>query len=122
MARKSINFLRLKRLGYVRAGPLPGHKKNGFSVPGNAGALYCNGACRNRRIGGLSLAPKIPQIVEGSEGHRMTDHPGPKPQNAVGHIHDIKLNNGTNRPAWFVLNKENASRQIRVMFAGYTSR
>jgi hypothetical protein len=28
------------------------------------------------RIGGLSLAPKIPQIVEGLEGHRMTDHLG----------------------------------------------
>ena len=39
MARKSINFFGLKRLGYIRAGPLPGHKKNGFSVPGNAGAL-----------------------------------------------------------------------------------
>jgi hypothetical protein len=36
--RKSINFFGLKSLGYVRAGPLPGHKKNGFSVPGNAEA------------------------------------------------------------------------------------
>ena len=32
----------------------------------------------------------------------------------TGDVHDIKLNNGTSRPAWFVLNKENASRQIRV--------
>ena len=33
---------------------------------------------------------------------------------ATGQVHDIKLNIGTNRPAWFVLNKENASRQLRV--------
>jgi hypothetical protein len=32
----------------------------------------------------------------------------------TGEVHDIKLNTGTNRPAWFVLNRENASRQIRV--------
>ena len=32
----------------------------------------------------------------------------------TGEVHDIKLNIGTNRPAWFVLNKENASRQIHV--------
>ena len=43
MARKSINFLRLKRLRYVRAGPLPGHKKNGFSSRAMLGR-YCNGA------------------------------------------------------------------------------
>jgi hypothetical protein len=76
MTRKSINFFGLKRLGYVRAGPLPGHKQNDFSVPGNAGALFATERRRNRRIGGLSLAPKIPQIVEGLEGDRMTDHPG----------------------------------------------
>jgi hypothetical protein len=75
MARKSINFFGLKRLKYVRAGPLPGHKKKGFSVPGNAGVIAAERR-RNRRIGGLSLAPKIPQIVEGLEGHRMTDHLG----------------------------------------------
>jgi hypothetical protein len=76
MARKSINFFELKLLLYVRAGPLPGHKKSGFSVPGNAGALLQRSARRNGRIGGLSLAPKIPQIVEGLEGQRMTHHPG----------------------------------------------
>jgi hypothetical protein len=32
----------------------------------------------------------------------------------TGDVRDIKLNNGSSRPAWFVLNKENASRQIRV--------
>jgi hypothetical protein len=32
----------------------------------------------------------------------------------TGEVHDIKLNNGTSRPAWFVLNKGNATRQIRV--------
>jgi hypothetical protein len=68
MARKSINFFGLKRLSYVRAGPLPGHKKNGFSVPGNCWGVIATQRCRNRRIGGLSLAAKIPQIVEGLEG------------------------------------------------------
>ena len=76
MAGKSINFFGLKRLGYVRAGPLPGHKKNGFSVPGNAGALFQRSAAEMAELGGLSLAPKIPQIVEGLEGHRMSDHLG----------------------------------------------
>src|SRR5215468_3587142 len=43
MARKSINFLRLKRHGYVRAGPLPGHKKTVFQSRAMLGR-YCNGA------------------------------------------------------------------------------
>jgi hypothetical protein len=37
---------------------------------------YCNGAPQKSPDWGLSLAPKIPQIVEGLEGHRMTDHLG----------------------------------------------
>jgi len=53
----------------------PDTKKRFFS-PGNAGGVIATERRRNRRIGGLSLAPKIPQIVEGLEGHRMTDHPG----------------------------------------------
>ena len=32
MARKSINFFGLRRLRYVRAGPLPGHKKTVFQL------------------------------------------------------------------------------------------
>jgi hypothetical protein len=49
--------------------------KNFFS-PGQCWGVIATERRRNRRIGGLSLAPKIPQIVEGLEGHRMTDHLG----------------------------------------------
>jgi hypothetical protein len=75
MARKSINFFGLKRLGYVRVGPLPGHKKTVFQSRAMLGR-YRNGAPQKSPNWGTSLSPKIPQIVEGLEGHRMTDHPG----------------------------------------------
>ena len=32
----------------------------------------------------------------------------------TGDVRDIKRNSGTSRPAWFVLNKGDATRQIRV--------
>jgi hypothetical protein len=76
MARKSINFFGLKRLGYVRAGPLPGHKKKRFFSRGQCWGVIATERRRNGRIGGLTLAPKIPQIVEGLEGHQMSDHLG----------------------------------------------
>jgi hypothetical protein len=52
----------------------PDTKKAVFR-PGQCRGVIATERRRNRRIGGLSLAPKIPQIVEGLEGHRMTDHP-----------------------------------------------
>jgi hypothetical protein len=39
-------------------------------------ALLQRSAAEIADFRGLGLAPKIPQIVEGLEGHRMTDHPG----------------------------------------------
>jgi hypothetical protein len=45
----------------------PDTKKRFFS-PGNAGALLQRSAAEMAEIGGLSLAPKIPQIVEGLAG------------------------------------------------------
>jgi hypothetical protein len=50
MARKSINFFGLKRLGYVRD-RFPDTKKNGFSVPGNAGALLQRSAAEIAELG-----------------------------------------------------------------------
>jgi hypothetical protein len=37
---------------------------------------YSNGAPQKSPNWGTEFVPKIPQIVEGLEGHRMTDHPG----------------------------------------------
>ena len=62
-------------MGMYARDRFPDTKKTVFQSRAMLGR-YCNGAPQKWPNWGIEFGAKIPQIVEGWEGHRMSDHLG----------------------------------------------